>query len=80
MEDRRTAIAAIEDVVTDVGNEVSRLLRTGERLRDAGLDLGVQKDTDCCFSLADKLWVSDPDGNPWEVYLVKVVDTAPDVG
>ncbi len=26
--------------------------------------------TDCCYALQDKTWVSDPDGNRWEVFVV----------
>jgi hypothetical protein len=26
--------------------------------------------TTCCFALQDKAWVSDPDGNEWEVFVV----------
>ncbi len=33
----------------------------------AGLD---EKDTTCCYARQDKFWVSDPDGNRWEVYTV----------
>jgi catechol 2,3-dioxygenase-like lactoylglutathione lyase family enzyme len=26
--------------------------------------------TECCYALQDKAWVSDPDGNEWEVFAV----------
>jgi catechol 2,3-dioxygenase-like lactoylglutathione lyase family enzyme len=26
--------------------------------------------TDCCYALQDKAWVTDPDGNEWEVFVV----------
>ncbi len=26
--------------------------------------------TDCCYALQDKTWVTDPDGNSWEVFSV----------
>ena len=26
--------------------------------------------TDCCYALQDKVWVRDPDGNEWEVFVV----------
>jgi catechol 2,3-dioxygenase-like lactoylglutathione lyase family enzyme len=39
-----------------------------ERLRGAGVDLRVQGETVCCYARAIKLWVEDPDGNPWELY------------
>ena len=34
--------------------------------------------TDCCYALQDKLWVSDPDGNRWEIFVVHIADTAPE--
>jgi hypothetical protein len=26
--------------------------------------------TDCCYAVQDKIWVQDPDGNNWEVFVV----------
>jgi catechol 2,3-dioxygenase-like lactoylglutathione lyase family enzyme len=49
-----------------------------QRFAEAGLDLFEEKDTDCCYALQDKVWVTDPDGNRWEVFVVKVGDTAPE--
>ncbi len=40
------------------------------RLSDTGLATEVQLETTCCFAVQDKVWVSDPDGAPWEVYTV----------
>jgi catechol 2,3-dioxygenase-like lactoylglutathione lyase family enzyme len=48
------------------------------RFAEAGLNLLEEKNTDCCYALQDKVWVTDPDGNRWEVFVVKVSDTAPD--
>ncbi|HJP67109.1 MAG TPA: ArsI/CadI family heavy metal resistance metalloenzyme [Actinomycetota bacterium] len=41
-----------------------------ERLRDDGLETLVESHTSCCYAVQDKVWVSDPDGAPWEVYTV----------
>jgi catechol 2,3-dioxygenase-like lactoylglutathione lyase family enzyme len=41
-----------------------------ERLSETGLEAEVEKQTTCCFAVQDKVWVSDPDGAPWEVYTV----------
>jgi hypothetical protein len=30
----------------------------------------VEEETTCCYAVQDKVWVSDPDGAPWEVYTV----------
>ncbi|MBD2464578.1 VOC family protein [Oscillatoria sp. FACHB-1407] len=48
------------------------------RFAKAGLNLFEEKNTDCCYALQDKVWVTDPDGNRWEVFVVKVSDTAPE--
>ncbi|NEP91405.1 MAG: glyoxalase/bleomycin resistance/dioxygenase family protein [Okeania sp. SIO2C2] len=49
-----------------------------ERFKVAGLSLFEEHQTDCCYALQDKVWVTDPDGNRWEVFVVKVADTAPE--
>ncbi|NES70994.1 MAG: glyoxalase/bleomycin resistance/dioxygenase family protein [Okeania sp. SIO2D1] len=49
-----------------------------ERFKVAGLSLFEEHETDCCYALQDKVWVTDPDGNRWEVFVVKVADTAPE--
>jgi catechol 2,3-dioxygenase-like lactoylglutathione lyase family enzyme len=41
-----------------------------ERLASQGLSTRVDEQTSCCYALQDKVWVSDPDGAPWEVYTV----------
>lgn len=50
-----------------------------KRLNEAGLTTFVESDTDCCYALQDKVWVTDPDGNRWEIFVVKVGDTAPNL-
>lgn len=47
------------------------------RFQAAGLATFEEKDTDCCYALQDKVWISDPDGTRWEVFFVKVADTTP---
>ncbi|MEH1821116.1 MAG: ArsI/CadI family heavy metal resistance metalloenzyme [Nostoc sp.] len=49
-----------------------------QRFTEAGLALFTEDDTDCCYALQDKVWVTDPDGNRWEVFVVKVGDTTPE--
>ena len=41
-----------------------------ERLTERGVAGFDEKDTTCCYARQDKFWVSDPDGNRWEVYTV----------
>ena len=37
----------------------------------AGLATFTEDDVTCCYALQDKVWVEDPDGNAWEVFVVK---------
>ena len=48
------------------------------RFQQAGLAAFEEKDRDCCYALQDKVWVTDPDGTRWEVFVVKVADTTPE--
>lgn len=41
-----------------------------ERLRDQGLETRDEDQVACCYAVQDKVWVTDPDGAPWEVYTV----------
>ena len=40
------------------------------RLNDEGMATEIEEQTTCCYAVQDKVWVSDPDGAPWEVYTV----------
>jgi catechol 2,3-dioxygenase-like lactoylglutathione lyase family enzyme len=40
------------------------------RWQAAGLEPRDEMQTNCCYALQDKAWVSDPDGNEWEVFAV----------
>lgn len=40
------------------------------RLKESGLAAFDERNTDCCYARQDKVWVTDPAGNPWEVYTV----------
>jgi catechol 2,3-dioxygenase-like lactoylglutathione lyase family enzyme len=42
-----------------------------ERLKSLGLGTFTETDTDCCHAIQDKVWVADPDGHRWEVFVVK---------
>ncbi|WP_330334451.1 VOC family protein [Streptomyces sp. NBC_00536] len=41
------------------------------RLKDSGLATFEENDTSCCYALQDKVWVTGPGKEPWEVYVVK---------
>ena len=41
------------------------------RLAAAGLPTATEEDTACCYAVQDKVWVTGPGTEPWEVYVVK---------
>jgi catechol 2,3-dioxygenase-like lactoylglutathione lyase family enzyme len=36
----------------------------------AGLTTQDEMKTNCCYAIQDKTWVTDPDGNQWEAFVV----------
>ena len=48
------------------------------RLADAGLATRVEDNTTCCYAVQDKVWVTGPGSEPWEVYTV-TGDARPDL-
>lgn len=45
------------------------VLATRLRLQTAGLATFDEMDSSCCYAKQDKIWVHDPDGTPWEVFV-----------
>jgi catechol 2,3-dioxygenase-like lactoylglutathione lyase family enzyme len=41
------------------------------RLTAEGLPTATEEDTACCYAVQDKVWVTGPGDEPWEVYVVK---------
>ncbi|CAM2971363.1 ArsI/CadI family heavy metal resistance metalloenzyme [Actinomyces slackii] len=41
-----------------------------ERLAAAGFAITEESETACCYAVQTKVWVVDPDGNMWEVFVV----------
>lgn len=64
-----TAGGSLNHLGVEVGStdEVAAATR---RLDEAGLDTDVRTSELCCHAVQDKVWVTDPDGAPWEVYTV----------
>lgn len=48
------------------------------RLEAAGLSLNVEGDVVCCYARQDKHWVTGPDGQRWENYVV-LADAHPEL-
>ena len=47
------------------------VLEAAARFKRGGLATRGEEDTACCYAVQDKVWVEDPDGNMWEVFVVK---------
>lgn len=46
------------------------VLRWKNVLAERGLATEEERREACCYALQEKFWVTDPDGNRWEVYAV----------
>ena len=60
-------------------HDTAEVLAVKKRFADAGLLTLDEMNVDCCFALQDKVWITDPDGNRWEVFTVKIGDTKPEL-
>ena len=63
----------MEGLLNHLGIEVEtphEVKATSLRLNDEGLATRAEDNTTCCYAVQDKVWVSGPDGTPWEVYTV----------
>lgn len=70
-EQRGTGTAgALNHLGVEVFSE-AEVTQAAARFADAGLVTIDEQDTDCCFALQDKVWIHDPAGAPWEVYVIK---------
>lgn len=45
-----------------------------ERMAGAGHATRTEENAACCYAVQDKVWVTDPDGNPWEVFVTSEAD------
>lgn len=58
--------------VSHVGVELpghDKLAAWQERLESAGIRFTPENEATCCYARADKLWLTDPDGYRWEVWV-----------
>jgi catechol 2,3-dioxygenase-like lactoylglutathione lyase family enzyme len=61
-------------VMDHLGVEVettSEVTEATQRLASKGLATTTEEDTSCCYAVQDKVWVTGPGAEPWEVYVVK---------
>lgn len=40
------------------------------RMKKLGHETSYEKNTSCCYADQDKVWVTDPNGNSWEIFFV----------
>ena len=45
-----------------------------KRFEQARLETITEEETTCCYAVQDKVWVVDPDGHKWEVFVVLEAD------
>ena len=70
-----TRAGALNHLGIQVGS-TEAVKQAAERLKTEGLATFEEENTDCCYALQDKVWVTDPNGYRWEVFVVKVGDTS----
>jgi len=44
------------------------------RFSEAGMKTLIEENTRCCYAVQDKVWVADPEGNQWEIFVVLKAD------
>ena len=49
---------------------------TIKKFEESDLEVQSQEQVTCCYAVQDKVWVKDPDGNSWEVFVVTQRDAA----
>ena len=48
-----------------------------QRVESKGFSATLEEaETACCFSVANKAWIDDPDGNQWEIFVVTGENTS----
>lgn len=56
----------------------SEVVAHEDRLVAAGLTARTENNTTCCYAVQDKFWVTAPDGEQWEHYVV-LADSQPEL-
>ena len=50
-------------------NSTEEVLAVKQRLNAAGIQTLDEMNTTCCYAVQDKIWLTDPTGYRWEVYV-----------
>ena len=59
-------------------DSTEEVLAVKQRLNAAGIKTVDEMNTTCCHALQDKIWLTDPTGYRWEVYVFKGDAEQPD--
>ncbi|MEZ4302784.1 MAG: ArsI/CadI family heavy metal resistance metalloenzyme [Polyangiaceae bacterium] len=51
--------------------DTADVMEAKARFEAEGLRTLTETNTACCYAFQDKVWIEDPDGNSWEVFVVK---------
>jgi catechol 2,3-dioxygenase-like lactoylglutathione lyase family enzyme len=65
--------AGVAGALNHLGIEVEstdEVTAAAARLSAEGLAVSEESNTSCCYAVQDKVWAHDPDGAPWETYVV----------
>lgn len=52
----------------------AEVLERRQAMARANVDARTEEGVGCCYSVQDKVWFADPDGNQWEVFVVTQAD------
>jgi catechol 2,3-dioxygenase-like lactoylglutathione lyase family enzyme len=61
---------SMDHLGVEVGS-TEEVTAAASRLAGQGVPTRVEEDTACCYAVQDKVWVTGPGQEPWEVYFVK---------
>lgn len=67
----------VEGVASHYGIQVKSVAEVHsaiERFKAANMETITEEATTCCYAVQDKVWVVDPDGHKWEIFVVLEAD------
>jgi catechol 2,3-dioxygenase-like lactoylglutathione lyase family enzyme len=76
-ERRVSELGGINHLGIQVGS-TEEVLKMRERWQAGGLVTEDEMQTNCCYAIQDKVWVTDPNGYRWEAFVV-LEDQLPEV-
>jgi len=60
---------SINHLGVEVGS-TGEVVAATQRFVAEGMETRIEDGTTCCYALQDKVWVTGPGGQPWEIYTV----------